>query len=196
MDLIRIHNRGTELLVLNGNERFEILPGADRIVRFDIAASWFGDPRLRNDTRDQIRSQVYSQVQYMWGWAEGLVREDGQTWEDLCPKVDCFDMDGEPVKFIIHDPDGNEPWTGAAIVDPSTQDSGVLNAQIKQMQDQIAQLTTLLTARADETPTEAPTGEVEPAAIVDMTTLPAAPANETLSDDAPRTTKGRQRANA
>jgi hypothetical protein len=197
-DLVKVVNTGDEEIVLRGNTRYVIPVGGERIIPFNEAASWFGDPRLQNQGRDQLRTLVHSQIQGLWGYTEGMTylrdRWDPtagfKTWEDFKPSVECFDMDGEPILFVIHDPEGTTPFGGPKLVDPAFQDVGVLNDRIAQNERELAELRQLLTERAH---VEAPAPSGPDTSAFDAVNLPQPSADDTVGDDSPRTVSSKNR---
>jgi hypothetical protein len=239
-DLIRVRNLGSDDLVLRGNTKYTIPPNTDRIIPFVEAAAWFGDPRLANEGRERLREMAYRQLQNLWGYTEGMkylrdrwdITKGFLGWDDFKPAVQCFDMDGNEVLFILHDPDGElGGLVGTGIIDPSSMDAGALQQQVAALTASVQQLQAILAERAPyeaqiASPSEnygpesrplPPVYEaadlanaqmatladkfgigVDPAdptipaptpAIDAAVTLPKAPANDTVSDDAPRTVR-------
>jgi hypothetical protein len=211
-ELIEVRNVGDEPVVLRGNTKYEIAPGGRRILPFDVAAAWFGDPRLQNIGKDKMRALAFDQVQYAWGFTNGMkypvFTEDGKLvrfkeWDDFRPTVECFDVEtGERVPFIIDDPEGEMAFGGPALIDPATQDVRALTDMIAQMQQQMASMQQLLNERTNtQAPAPEPaladfgigTGEhtavtvPQPTTVHDGVNLPQPPADDTVGDDSPRT---------
>ena len=194
-DLIKIVNLADAPLVLNGNERYEIDPGGERIVPFTIAASWFGDPRARDTDKERERTDIYRQVRMLWGYSEGIeYHADPKdlsspliTWDDMKPLVRCEDMDGTEIPFVIHDPEGKHVLGGG--ISEETTPSGD-DKRIKELEATVAQLVRALEAQVPNPETIGPTAgsnSDDAVEIVDSTTLPLAPAgSDVVTDDAPR----------
>jgi hypothetical protein len=188
-DLVRVVNTGDEPIVLRGNTKYTIPVGNDRIIPFTEAASWFGDPRLRNEGRDQMRTMAWRQIQNLWGYTEGMmylrdrwdVTKGFKTWDEFKPSVECYDMDSNRIYFIIDDPEGEFPFGGPQLIDPAYTDTEALQRQMKLMEQQMAQMMQLLTERnaADQ---QAP--KVDTASI-DAVNLPTADANDAVTEDGP-----------
>lgn len=225
-DLVRVVNTGSTELVLRGNTRYTIAAGEERIIPFNEAAAWFGDPRLQDDGRNRFRSEAFRMTQNLWGFTEGMKymrdRWDPSQgfleWEDFKPSVDCFDMEGNPMWFLIHDPDGAMGSGNApALIDPSTLDAAALVKQVQQMADQMAKLQDALRNRAEfdaQTPRPSdrpgPTATPLPATtmlaeefnnpvvadepnIADAVVFPQPAADDKVTDDAPRTVRSRSK---
>jgi hypothetical protein len=212
-DLVRVKNTGSEELVLRGNTQYVIPPNGERIIPFNEAASWFGDPRLNDDGRNRFRSEAFRMTQNLWGYSEGMKyfrdRWDPSQgflgWDDFKPPVECFDMEGNQINFIIHDPSGELGMAAntPALVDPSTLDASTLSKQVQAMGQQIAKLQQLLVERTRfdaathidaNVPNPPPAPVVEDvrehiAMIEDSVLLPSAPIDDVVGDDAPRTVK-------
>ncbi len=196
-DLVKVVNTGDEEIVLRGNTRYTIPAGGERIIPFTEAASWFGDPRLQNQGRDQLRSMAWRQIQNLWGFTEGMTylrdrwdpTQGFKSWDEFKPSVECFNMDNEPVYFIIHDPEGVNMFRGPVLVDPAFQDVGVLNDRIASNERELAELRQLLTERAHS---ESPSQPASDTAAFDAVNLPQAEADDTVTDDAPRTVSTRK----
>lgn len=188
-DLIRVVNKGDADLTLRGNTVYTIPAGGDRIIPFTEACSWFGDPRLRDEGRHEMRSMAWRQIQNLWGYTEGMTylvdrwdpTQGFKTWEDFAPSVECFDMDGNPVYFIIHDPEGTERFEGPKLVDPAFQDVNVLNERIAASEREMAELRSLLMERSA---TEAAPPAADTTSF-DAVNLPVAPANDVVTHDGP-----------
>lgn len=190
MQLVKITNLRSKPLVLNGNERVTIKPRSHAIIPFAQAAGWFGDPRTVNKGREKTRSDVFRQVQQLWGYVEGVqyVDDDGNllTWDDLKPKIEAEDMDGNPIVFVMDDPLGENAMSGE-IIDPSAQSTSQLQAQVESLTQQLAQLTALMeqTATAQATQSE----QLE-ALTASATDIPKAdPSTAGAAEDTPRTTR-------
>lgn len=199
-DLIKIVNTGDKPIILAGNVRYEIAVGAERIIPFVEAASWFGDPRLQNVGRDAARDMAWRLTQNLWGYTEGMqypvdpydASAGLMTWEQFRPKFDAFDMNGEPVYFIIDDPLGERSFKGPALIDPATQDNAVLTKQMAEMERTISELKQLMSERAatDGEPTEDDTEDAAGApdtTAFDSINLPQPKGDDAVLDDAPRT---------
>jgi hypothetical protein len=188
-DLIRIKNVGDTDLVLRGNVRYTIPAGNDRIIPFTEAASWFGDPRLRNEGRDQMRTMAWRQIQNLWGFTEGMtylkdrwdVTQGFKTWDDFKPKVEMYDMDGERVYFIIDDPDGEQSFAGPNLIDPAYTDTEALQRQMKVMEKQMADMMQLLSER-NASDQQATRPEVT---SLDAVNLPQPDADDAVTEDGP-----------
>jgi hypothetical protein len=216
-DLVRVVNTGSEPVVLRGNTTYTIQVGGERIIPFVEAASWFGDPRLADDGRNRFRSEAFRMTQNLWGYTEGMKYPRDLSdaaagflgWEDFIPSVECFDMEGNPIFFLIHDPDG-ERTNGSlpGLVDPSLLDAQSLAKQVQEMAAQMAKLQQMLAERIDfntQVPviTEAVGPQpVEPSAatiaaaiandaadIAAAVDLPQPSFDDIVTDDAPRTVK-------
>lgn len=220
-DLVRVVNTGTKPLVLRGNTVYEIAAGGERIIPFTEAAAWFGDSRLTDDGKNRFRTEAFRQTQNLWGYTEGMTylrdRNDPSAgllgWDDFKPAVECFDMDGNPIHFLIHDPEGlRGAPNGPAMIDPSLLDAQVLAKQVQEMSAQMAKLQTLLMEKVDFN-TQVPRiveavgpQPIEPSAATfaaavandaatlaeDMSAaviLPEPPIDDIVTDDAPRTVK-------
>lgn len=192
-DLIRIVNDDDQPLILNGNERYEIAPGGERVVPFTIAASWFGDPRSRDTDKERERTDIYRQVRMLWGYSEGIIYHENPRdldspvigWDDMKPKVTCYDMDGTEIPFVIHDPEGTSIMGGG--ISEATTPSGD-DKRIRELESQVAQLVRALEASVPNPATIGPTaGSDSDTDVVDTTTLPSAPTgSDVITDDAPR----------
>jgi hypothetical protein len=212
-DLIRVKNIGSDTLVLRGNTQYVIPVDSERIIPFNEAASWFGDPRLSDNGRDRSRTDAFRLTQNLWGYSEGMKyprdRNDPAQgflrWEDFKPQVECFDMDGNLINFLIHDPSGELGVSGSVpgLSDPSLLDAATLSKQVDKMSEQIAKLQSLLTERTRfdaathvdaNVPYPSPAPAVEDvhehiARIEESVILPSPPADDVVSEDAPRTVR-------
>ena len=199
-DLIRVVNLRDEDLVLRGNTVYTIPANGERIIPFQEAASWFGDPRLQDSGRDKTRSMAWNQIQNLWGYTEGMtylkdrwdVTAGFKTWEDFAPAVECFDMDGNQVYFIIHDPEGSQPFGGPKLLDPAFQDNEAILRQMQDMQATMAQMKELLDERG-RVEDHAAVAAAQEQASFDAVNLPQPPAEDEVSDDAPKTVRTRAR---
>jgi hypothetical protein len=191
-DLIRVVNTGDEPLVLKGNTVYTIPVGKDRIIPFADAAAWFGDPRLDNAGKEQLRTMQYRSLQFLWGYTEGMTYPRDRwnpaagfkTWDDFKPKFECYDMDGERVYMILDDPDGTQMFRGPRLEDPAYVDKGDMQRQIELLTQQVSLLTQL--AQANMPAVEVVTAA--PVTSVDAVSLPE-PVDEGVTEDAPQTIK-------
>lgn len=204
-DLIKIVNTGNKTITLAGNTRYEIAVGAERIIPFVEAASWFGDPRLQNVGRDTARDMAWRLTQNLWGYTEGMqypvdphdASAGFMTWDEFKPKFEAFDMNGEQVYFIIDDPLGTAVFKGPELIDPATQDNAVLTKQMAEMERTISELKQMMSERSatDGTPAGDDTTDTTAAdtTAFDSINLPQPTGDDTVSDDAPRTSGQRDR---
>src|SRR5215203_2670339 len=102
MQIVRVVNRGSELKLSYGQEVYEFPTKGDRIVPYDAAAYWFGDPRVHNNPpRDWARREQYDKKRAQWGYALGFdsetkaeARNSGKkaedSWEYKAPQFEVW----------------------------------------------------------------------------------------------------------
>lgn len=153
------------------DERIVLEPGAERIVRFDVAAAVFGHPLLRdNGPKDRARVAGYDQLRFYWGFHNGFDTETEKerlanvnadyigSWERKMPPFRVETLEGEWVPMVLDDPVGNEPLPGQAAlpsISATEANVAVLQAQLAQTQRQLEQLTALIVSQQGGTPLSA-----------------------------------------
>jgi hypothetical protein len=195
-DLIRVKNVDDKDITLRGNTVYTIPVGGERIIPFTEAASWFGDPRLQDIGREQLRTMAWGQIQNLWGYTEGMMylrdrwdpTQGFLTWDDFRPKVECYNMDDERVYFIMDDPEGVHSFAGPKLVDPAYQDAQVLNDRIAQNERELAELRSMLLERQTNEQTTSASAEQ---ASFDAVNLPQPTGQQEVTEDAPRTVAAR-----
>ena len=126
------------------NVKQRILPGADRIVPWDIAATLFGDPRLVNDGRNQHRTVALKRARGNFNYMLGI--ESDEEFEARRPKIEVYDTENnERIYMLIEDPEGE--MAGTSLIQTSNEtENEMMRRQIARMESQIAMLTQRLTA--------------------------------------------------
>jgi hypothetical protein len=148
MRIIRVENRWhSPIEIPHLGDKYVVPVGGSKIVPYEAAASLFGDPRARDGEKHKGRRELYDQVRNYWSFYLGYDSE--QVWEtEKCPQFDAFDVNtNEQVWFVIHDPDGATLYGSEPTVNANTTDQALLNAQITQLQSQVATLLAAMEAR-------------------------------------------------
>lgn len=141
MELVKLINTGTEPVEFNGNERIVVAPGSKgKIVPWEFACAWLGDPTLDKDDR-KLR---YQQACLQWGYADGL--DTSETWAEKKPSIQVQDMDGNVVLMVLDDPTGEAGFAGlgGSVLDTDATDANVLRAQLNEMAARQARTEALL----------------------------------------------------
>jgi hypothetical protein len=166
---------------------YDIAPGEEVIVPFEVASSFFGHPDLFDDGRNNIRQMEYKRVRFYWGFNEARL-DKLEHWKRVKPPFKVTTLDDEYVPMVLDDPQGKLPRPGdETIVQPDANASiAVLEAAVRAQQQQIEQLTALIAAQAAaQNP-----GVIPAAPASDSTSLPSAPTDsDSVSTDGPRTTR-------
>lgn len=147
LQIVRIENKWDRDITIPHNGDMYVVPvGESKIVPYDAAASLFGDPRAMNEGKSRGREDVYNQVRGMWNFYLGFDSED--VWKnEKCPQFLAFDVNsGDQIIFVIHDRDGTNGGyiPNAHRQNPESTDQAIVAQRIQEMQDQIAQLTSIL----------------------------------------------------
>ncbi len=140
MELVKITNVGTEPVEFYGNEKTTVLPGKTKIVPWEFACAWLGDPTPGSTDRE-LR---YNQVRLQWGYADGL--DTPETWAEKNPTIAVEDMDGNSIIMVINDPNGEAGFAGlgGSVLDTDATDANVLRAQLNEMAARQARTEALL----------------------------------------------------
>lgn len=143
MELISIHNEGRKPFdFMHRNQKKIILPGKSMIVPFDLCATLFGDPRIKDVNNDRARHKTYNKVRAQFGFSSGLQSEE--DWINMKPNLRFEDVEsGEFVNMLMDDPYGQ-----AAVISgtPTAEanDRSAEREQIAQLTGQVAQLTQII----------------------------------------------------
>lgn len=200
MDLVKIINIGDEapvVLTANGKVLHRLAPGDGKIVAWEQACSWFGDPTYDDQGE---REHMYKLTQLFWKYQDGIDTPD--SWAAKLPTVAVETLEGEPVWMLLFDPEREHPMPGFAQVDLTTDSSDVLilkqqNALLQQQMDNITRMLEGLTTTKQE---ELNPAELTALATVDATAsqsdgsaseLPKPVATAKNAADKPQTTKVR-----
>lgn len=104
---VRLYNAGDTTFTNWHNGRLvELAPGQSRIVVWDHAAGWLGDPELRDTDRYRARTQEWMRLRVMYG-----VYEHRHLDDEMLPKLQVFYPVEAPlaeqrrIHMIIDDPD-------------------------------------------------------------------------------------------
>jgi hypothetical protein len=199
MSIVQITNVGSTPVTFNGNERITLAPGAARLVPWEFATAWLGDPNL--NPADRI--YAYSQTRLLWGYSAGL--DTDEAFEaDKRPKVevhstDVTGEDGKPQRLymLLDDPEGKlaggAPSDGDLALDA---DVNLLRQQLRDQQERMARLEAALIARTDvavdpSTATALATAATTAGAVAGAE-LPAAVPTPDGASDAPRASRVRR----
>lgn len=150
MQFVRLVNKGDTPYDFHMQQRKRVIePGQDAMVPWDVACSLFGDPFVMDSPTDMARQRAWKQSATAHNWHEGAKPNEygpefNQTWDDIKPKVEVYDVEtGNRVYMVLEDPDGSQ--TLGNVEDNDTINSNVLMGLIRQQQEQIANLTLLIT---------------------------------------------------
>jgi len=203
MQIVELVNSGTKPVTFNGNERVTLAPGARRLVPWEFATGWLGDPLVAL----QDRPQEYALTRLLWGYSAG-----GETDEEFDqlkkPTIEVYDRenldaDGNPTRIfmLLDDPEGlRRPGTVEQVSDEATNDVRLLQAQLAQMAERQAKLEALLLERSNAhdasldpaTQNALATAQTSAAADSDPDTqLPAPKPTPANATDAPRAARVR-----
>lgn len=149
----------------------EILPGKAVFVEWEKALFWLGDP----GTQDQRRREEFDRKRTWYGFAQGMMTED--EWEDMRPKLEVFNQEGERIFMALDDPDGSKANPAAL----GSAEASTVDARTAALEAQVAQLTTLLAQALNG-------GQLTPADPSDPNTADAAAGTEVPKAD-PSTAK-------
>lgn len=165
MQIVKIINTGSTPVSFNGNERVILPPGDSRLVPWEFAASWLGDPNV--DPRDRV--YAYGLTRLSWGYAAGL--DTAESWEDKRPKVEVYDTDtpdadGNPTRvfMLLDDPDGTRLGEFSPAGDVNLDaDVNLLRKMVADQAAQMARMEALIASRLGEV-------EIEPATATALST--------------------------
>lgn len=219
MQLVKITNPAKRddanyrtLRLVHQEEVIEIAPGDERIVLFDVAAAFFGNPRAANVGNNRDRVDTFNNLRFMWGYQLGDIEAEAK-WAVQSPPFKVLTLEGEYLPMVLDDPDGLIPLPGeTASADdiPTNAESKVIREMMAQQQAQITRLEQMLADRevaanpgnVPVAPDDAPKlagqdGDTVTIAGVggeDTSILPPAPVNEGApTQDAPRSPGGKSK---
>lgn len=148
MELVNITNTHSSrpLTLRHAKGDITIAPAETRVVPLDHALVAFGHPSAVNDGANKARDAEYAQTRTFWGFYPGIHAEE--EWEDLRPRFTASTLDGEPVTFLVDDPDGTAGNPGILVASNTTlaADQATLLARIAEMEQNQAQLVAQLSA--------------------------------------------------
>lgn len=152
MQIVELLNSGTKPVTFNGNERITLAPGARRLVPWDFATGWLGNPNVVL----QDRPMEYALTRLLWGYAAGADTDEFFDAEKK-PTIEVYDRenldaDGNPTRIfmLLDDPEGHRrPGTVEQVSDEATNDVRLLQAQLAQMAERQAKLEALLLERSN-----------------------------------------------
>lgn len=124
------------------NQRWIIEPGQSAVIRREAACLWFGDPRQMdrvvngrefNNRRDEVE-----RIDLRYGIC-GFASDPGTgkpmpTRETDWPKITVKNQQGEEIRMIVHDPQGDS----VVIVNQTVEENKILHEQMERMRQQLA----------------------------------------------------------
>lgn len=172
MSIVKLVNTGSTPVQFNGNERITLAPGASRLVQWEFACAWLGDPNVAASER----AMVYAQQRLLWGFMAGM-DTDEHFDNEKCPKVEVYDTervddDGQPLRLymLLEDPEGLRARALDGQTDDTTSDVRLLQAQIAEQNARLARFEAMLAERLD-------TSHLDPAMQTALATAQATAAN-------------------
>lgn len=151
LDLVKFINTGDLDVYFRGNDTTIIAAGETKIVRWEFARAWFGDPTL-DDPAERLAN--YKSKLLLWGYEDGL--DSAESWARKLPTIEVRTLDDEQIWMLLYDPDRVHPMPGIATGTPDMDTSNVdlLRQQIQLQQQRMDQLISMVegltTSRAEE----------------------------------------------
>lgn len=152
MQIVELVNTGSKPVSFNGNERVTLAPKQRRLVPWEFATAWLGDPLVAAHERPY----AYSQTRLLWGYSAGADTDEDFD-RDKKPSVEVLDREnldeqGQPTRIfmLLDDPEGNRrPGSLEQVSDEATNDVRLLQAQLAQMAERQAKLEALLLEKSN-----------------------------------------------
>lgn len=103
-DAIRVTNKGKKAFTDSFDGRqYTIEPGSDKVVPYEAAALWFGDPRAIDTGQVKTRLEEFRRLRVKYG-----AYENEDAWNSNKPNVKITTLDGDKITSVIDDPEGKE----------------------------------------------------------------------------------------
>lgn len=164
MELVKLTNVGKTEILFNGNEKVVLKAGATKIVPWEFACNWLGDPALSGDDR----ALRYGYARLTWGYADGL--DTAEDWEAKRPSVEVSDLEtGDQIHMVLDDPTGQISFNGfGGLMAVDTDDTAILRAQLAESKARMDRLEALLMAQQNTA-----TADLDPATLNALATTEA-----------------------
>lgn len=152
MSIVKIVNVGTRTVTFNGNERVTLAPSESRLVPWEFAVSWLGNPA----TEGADRVYEYDLTRLLWGYSAGI--DTIESFEaDKRPHVEVYstdevDEEGQPVRLfmLLEDPDGLKAAHVPSSSDPNLEaDVATLRRQLAEQSAAMARLEAMIASKVD-----------------------------------------------
>lgn len=136
-DVVRIRNlMDREWSAMYNSQTYRMGPGGETIAPYIAVCNWFGHPEAVDmGPRERYRTDEYARLRVFYG-----VYDDEDKWDELTPKVEVYDLDGNRITTVIDDPSGSALTPAQSTV----AERDLLVRQMAQMQKQMAAMQTQL----------------------------------------------------
>lgn len=143
-DLVKLTNTGSTPVVFYGADKVTLEAGKSKIVRWEFATNWLGNPELHGD----IRKVRYDLARLQWGYEDGIDTDD--TWDYKRPHIAVETLDGDPINMVLDDPTGALGFNGlsGSSLDIDSNDTQVLRAQLAEQRARMERIEALLVAQS------------------------------------------------
>lgn len=132
-DVVRIRNlMDKEWTGMYNSQTYRMSPGGECIAPYIAVCNWFGHPEAVDiGPRERYRTDEYARLRVFYG-----VYDDEDKWDELTPKVEVYDLDGNRIITVIDDPSGSALTPAQSTV----AERDLLVRQMTQMQKQMAMM--------------------------------------------------------
>jgi hypothetical protein len=129
---------------LYGGQMWRISPGESAVVQREAAVLWLGDPRLIDHEKGgrlvPARSDEVDRIKLRYGIPgipfDPQTGKPMPTWEEAIPKLRVTNHQGEEIRMIIHDPEGDS----VKVVNQTVEENRLLTEQMQRMEAELASM--------------------------------------------------------
>lgn len=138
-DVCRILNlMDREWTGMYNSQSYKMPPGGETIAPYIAVCNWFGHPDAVDvGPRERYRTDEYARLRVFYG-----VYDDEDRWDELTPKVEVYDLEGNRIITVIDDPSGahlSPTQTTVLERDNLTRQLAQMDRQMRAMQAQLDQ---------------------------------------------------------